>query len=326
MNRFTKSRINSILSKFKSARILVIGDVVLDHFVWGSAVKISPEAPVPVVRIEKEDYRLGGAGNVLANLRSLGAKASLFSVIGEDIAGNKIVELIKNLGSDVNGIISCCGRPTIEKTRIIAHSQQVVRVDEEDTSKVPIETQNLMIRLLESSFSDFDAVIISDYNKGLIDKYFVDNIRYIFKSVPILVDPACGCVNKYNDIDVITPNDREAEDLSGIKIKDNSSLVECAKKLIELTGCSLVVITMGSKGMSYLEKDGKIKSISASAKEVYDVTGAGDTAISILSLGFASELKIEDSIYLSNFASGIVVGKIGTSVITENELFGFSYE
>lgn len=314
-----EGNIDKILAGFKKARVAVVGDVILDHFIWGTAVKISPEAPVPVVRVSKEDYRLGGAGNVLANMASLGADVSLFSVIGEDESGCILVDLINHIGGNTEGVVLVSERPTIRKSRVIAHSQQIVRIDREEVSSVSHEAHNSILNLIEQMSSTFDVVVVSDYAKGLVNRYLIRKLREVCPSILILVDPKHKNPSTYIDADVLTPNDREAESLSGIQVDDESSVRVCAEIIMEKVGCSKLLITRGSKGMSYIEK-GIVKTIPTVAKEVYDITGAGDTVIGVLALGLASGLSFEEAVKISNVAAGIVVGKVGTSVVTEEDM------
>src|SRR5213594_2600628 len=301
MNR---SRVEQILARFPGKTVLVIGDIMLDEFIWGKVRRISPEAPVPVVEVTEETYRLGGSGNVAANILALGGKPIPIGIVGQDTSG-----LVRN------------DRPTTLKTRIIAHSQQVVRADRESkqpvSSDVPAEVVARFLRHLPSA----SAVIVSDYNKGVVSAKVLSGILPQARSaaVPVFVDPKIEHADYYRPITIITPNQREAELLTGTSISDEASLKQAGHKLLEKFGCEYALITRGEDGMSLFDAVNS-HHLPTFAREVFDVTGAGDTVIATLCLAYAAGASIEECATLANHAAGIVVGKVGTATLCRSEL------
>jgi len=300
MNR---SRVDQILNRFPGKTILILGDLMLDEFIWGKVRRISPEAPVPVVEVTEETYRLGGSGNVAANIRALDGTPIPIGVIGQDSA------LVRN------------NRPTTVKTRIIAHSQQVVRADRE--SKQPISsdlTAEVVARFLRQ-LPSASAVIVSDYNKGVVSGRVLSGILPQARSaaVPVFVDPKIEHADYYRPITIITPNQREAELLTGTSISDEASLEQAGHKLLEKFGCEYALITRGEDGMSLFNAVNS-QHLPTFAREVFDVTGAGDTVIATLCLAYAAGASIEECATLANHAAGIVVGKVGTATLSRSEL------
>lgn len=313
------------LARFSGARVLVVGDIILDHFLWGSVSRISPEAPVPVVNVTRENVMLGGAANVLNNLHALGAKASLCGVIGNDIMGDQLLELLTAVSSSTAGVVKVDDRPTIKKTRVIANNQQVVRVDREVSKEVPASAIEEIIAYIDSDIDNFDAVIISDYAKGLITESFMERLRGCLakhKSVPVIVDPKPGRSACYHGVTLITPNNHEAEQMAGIAIRDDESLLKAAETLLGNLSCDAVLITRGEAGMALLERGKPLYTVPTVAKEVFDVTGAGDTVIATLSVGLAVGLSFGTAATLANIAAGIVVGKVGTATVSIPEIQG----
>ena len=311
------------LARFAGARVLVIGDIILDHFLWGSVSRISPEAPVPVVNVTRENLMLGGAANVLHNLYALGAKASLCGVIGNDVMGDQLLGLLADVSSSTDGVVKVDDRPTIKKTRVIAHNQQVVRVDREVNQPVPAEAVEQILAHINANIENFDAVIISDYAKGLITESFMERLRGCLakhQTVPLIIDPKPGRSACYHGVTLITPNNHEAEQMSAIAIRDEASLLHAAETLLDELSCEAMLITRGEAGMALLERGKKLLTIPTVAKEVFDVTGAGDTVIATLSVGLAVGLPFGTAATLANVAAGIVVGKVGTATVTVAEI------
>jgi len=311
------------LARFTGARVLVVGDIILDHFLWGSVSRISPEAPVPVVNVTRENMMLGGAANVLHNLYALGAKASLCGVIGNDVMGDQLLGLLADVSASTDGVIKVDDRPTIKKTRVIAHNQQVVRVDREVNQPVPVEAVEKILAYIDANIDNFDAVIISDYAKGMITESFMEQLRDCLakhQSVPLIVDPKPGRSACYHGVTLITPNNLEAEKMSGISIHDEASLLEAAQSLLAELSCEAMLITRGEAGMALLERGKPLFTIPTVAKEVFDVTGAGDTVIATLSVGLAVGLPFGTAATLANIAAGIVVGKVGTATVSITEI------
>jgi len=315
-------RLLKIIGNFKKAKILVVGDIILDEFVWGKVSRISPEAPVPIVEVTKESIMFGGAANVLQNIRALGGEALLLGVIGDDYNGEKLVEMLKTDGYNTDGIIIDHLRPTSIKTRVIAQHQQIVRFDRETNEELSGKTYRAVIDFLKSKIAGFDAVIISDYGKGLITKGIISHLLEFKKNsgIIILVDPKIRNFRFYKGVTVITPNQKEAEEASGFKINSAKTLARVGAYLLKRYQTNAILITRGEHGMSLFQKDSGIRHIPTIAKEVYDVTGAGDTVISTLSLSLAVNASWMDACTISNHAAGIVVGKLGTVIVSTKEL------
>jgi len=317
-----KTPTQSLLKEFSDRQVLILGDLMLDHYIWGKVKRISPEAPVPIVEVNSESVRLGGAGNVLNNVLGLGGKALICSVIGTDEAGQWLSERIQSKGLDVDGLVLEENRSTTKKTRIIAHQQQVVRFDHEARGTLLKKTEKKIVDYVLAHLSQVDCLAISDYSKGVISEKVLDRIlpAAIKRKIPIVVDPKVSHFPLYRKVSLITPNHMEASQASGIDIDDAASLNAAGLKLLKKLRCEAVLITRGEQGMSLFEKDGKTTHIPTQAKEVYDVTGAGDTVLSTLSLCLASGMSLVEAAKLSNIAAGIVVGIVGTAAIEREAL------
>lgn len=314
--------LRAALPRFKKANILVIGDIIIDHFIYGSVSRISPEAPVPVVNVRREDLLLGGSANVLHNLHALGGKGAICGVIGRDPMGEQLLDLLRKIDSPVSGVVHCDDRPTTKKTRIIAQNQQVVRFDREVTGPLKDDVLAGICAFLDENISSFDAVVVSDYDKGVICPTVVEHLRGLRKKhpIPMIVDPKPGHPEFFRGATLITPNNLEAELMSGMKITDSDSLLAAAEKLKQELESEAVLITRGEAGMALLSGDRPLFTIPTVAKEVYDVTGAGDTVIATLALGLAVGLSHAEAAAIANYAAGIVVGKVGTATASPNEL------
>ncbi len=305
------------IERLKNARVAVVGDLICDKYVIGKVERISPEAPVPVVRVEKEKYFLGGASNVALNLKSLGSEVFLFGVVGNDSCGKRLLNMIRDSGLDVGNILTLEDRPTTLKTRVIAQSQQIVRFDREKILRIDKKHAYEIVKGVKES--GVNAVIVSDYGKGVVSDYLIDELKKI--GVFIAVDPKIKNAYAYNGVDIITPNLKEAQEISGVEIYAFPNGIElAAKKIIKKTKCKYLLITEGEKGMSLFDKNGLIFKQESQAKEVYDVTGAGDTVIAVLTAAVSSGFDIKDAVVLSNAAAGIVVGKMGTATVSLEEL------
>lgn len=313
-----------IINNFRKASVLVIGDLVMDHFIWGKVRRISPEAPVPVVEVNSESLMLGGAANVVNNIHSLGGKVLVCGVIGRDDMGKNLVHELKLKGISSDGVIAEAGRPTSVKTRIIAHSQQVVRFDREKKDKIHLDTIKAIIDYVKGKISSVDTIVISDYAKGVLSEELVEEIITIAKkrNKPVAVDPKVSHFDYYKYATIVTPNNDEASQASGIDIESESSLLRAGEVLLNKLGSDAVLITRGEHGMSLFESNGEITHIPTVAKEVYDVSGAGDTVIGTVALAIASGASFKEAAVISNFAAGIVVGKVGTATVAPGELKG----
>lgn len=303
-----------IIKNFRGRRILVIGDLILDHYIWGKVNRISPEAPVPVVEVSRESSLLGGAANVARNIVSLGGEASVVGLIGHDRAGEMLVSMLEAEGIALGGIFEA-DRPTTIKTRVIAHNQQVVRFDREDSTYVGGRVLRGIADYIVDILGGFDAVVISDYKKGMISKKLVELIvrQALKRNLFIAVDPKVGHFDFYRGVSLITPNIAEASRGSGIEITDDSTLQKAGRKLLRDLRLSAVLLTRGEDGMSLFMKDSTVH-IQTVAQKVYDVTGAGDTVIAAFTLAHAAGASMEEAAELSNHAAGIVVGVVGTAV------------
>ena len=312
-----------ILNKFPKVKILVVGDIMMDRFIWGKVSRISPEAPVPVVAVEKETFLLGGAANVVNNIHSLGGKVSLCGVVGDDEMGEKIIKELAEMGIGMHGIFVEQGRQTTTKTRIIAHQQQVVRIDREATDHLKVPTLRNLSEFLKKNMEGFNGVILSDYGKGLLTKELIRaTIRRAREMKKfIMVDPKLKNFSHYKGATVITPNAAEASAASGILINDLSSLKRAGRMLLKKLRCDVLVITRGEEGIAIFEPHQDPFLVSTVAKEVYDVTGAGDTVIGTMALALGAGARVIEAAKLANYAAGIVVGKIGTATVSWAELF-----
>lgn len=310
-----KTKLLKAVDNFKSRKITVIGDLMLDHFIAGNVERISPEAPVPVIIIDKEFFVPGGAGNVASNIVSLGAQTTILGCIGDDEAGKILLSELFRQKIDTGAILKYSRKPTTQKTRIIGGNQQIARIDRECTVEINKNAAKKVINSALSIIRESDGVVISDYGKGFVTKELARNIIKIAKKYkkPIIADTKPAHAPYYNGVTVLTPNHKEAEVIA------NTSNVKDAGYHIMKRLNSSVLITQGTAGMTLFEKN-RIKYFKAHAKEVYDVVGAGDTVAAALSLGLASGLNLRDSTYLANVAAGIVVGKRGTAVVMPKEL------
>ena len=319
--------LRNIVSRFPKVKVLVIGDIIIDHFLWGTASRISPEAPVPVVNVQREDLLLGGSANVLRNIVSLGGIGALCGIIGDDLMGRKVVDLVGALGASTEGLV-IGQRPTTVKTRVVAQGQQIVRFDREQTGIPAKQSFDALLRYLENHIHTFDAVMVSDYAKGVIGAQLMSSLSQLLKSarmrekknLPLVVDPKPANFKYFVGATVITPNHHEAMQMAGIQIADESSLLLAARQIRDDIGCEAVLITRGEAGMALLQGDEDLVTIPTMAKEVYDVTGAGDTVAATLALGLATGCPMNAAAVLANHAAGIVVGKIGTASVSAAEL------
>ncbi len=310
------------IDKFSSCRILVVGDVIMDEFLWGRVERISPEAPVPVVQVEEESLGLGGAGNVVNNIISLGGQALLCGVVGDDAMGRELVHMLEKMNSPSHGLVVEDRRPTTIKTRVVAHSQQVVRVDREESEPVTEASIERIITTVKEQTGSIDAIVVSDYGKGVVTRSLMDGLRSLGQDgQPILaVDPTVRNVALYKDVTLITPNNYEAQQMSGIHIEDDQSLRRVGAHLLEELGCQTVLITQGDKGMTLVEGNGETTQIPTVARKVFDVSGAGDTVIAAFTLALAAGLTPNEAALLSNLAAGIVVGEVGTAAVAASRL------
>jgi D-beta-D-heptose 7-phosphate kinase/D-beta-D-heptose 1-phosphate adenosyltransferase len=321
---YTKNlkRFHNVISRFKDARILVLGDIMLDRFIWGTVSRISPEAPVPVVWSKSESFMPGGASNVANNLKALGSDVHMCGVVGQDEAGDIVIDELSKNGIASDGIIRDNTRPTVQKSRIIAHHQQVVRIDKEADKPVSKRIISKMLSFSESVIKDMDAVIIEDYSKGVVVPSLIKGILRIAKKNKkiVMVDPKEEHLKLYRSVTAITPNRKEAEVTSGIKIKDKQSLKEAGKRMLNILGCEAVLITLGEDGIAVFKRNKSMVHIPTVAQEVYDVSGAGDTVVGALTLARVCGASMVEAAHIANVAAGVVVGKVGIGICTADEL------
>lgn len=310
------------IDDLSKVRVLVVGDLMFDEYLWGNVKRVSPEAPVPIVNVQKQNHTLGGAGNVISNLVAMKAKVFAIGTVGKDEAGANMAEMFKKIGIKTNGIISEPFRHTTRKTRIIAEGQHVLRVDKETNKKVNNNTLDKILTLIQKKIADTDLIIISDYNKGLVSKKLVKQIVKFAKQYNkmVLADPKALNFSKYKNVSVLTPNKKEAGLAANMDINSTKKLFRAGEIIIKQACLEKLLITCGKDGMALFEKDKKPFLIKSKAKQVFDVSGAGDTVISLLGLGLAIGADFNQSAILANTAAGIVIGKIGTAVAKIDEL------
>ncbi len=314
--------IESLFARAKEINALVIGDLMLDEYLWGKTERISPEAPVQVVDVLREDLRLGGAGNVVNNLVALGCRVGVCSVIGADDNGTLLRHVFSGKGVDTDGIFEDPQRRTSKKTRVIAAHQQIVRIDRESKDEIGRESEDAIIRFLEQEGSAYQVFVVSDYLKGVLTPRVLTTVIETGQrlGIPVVVDPKGNDYLKYRGATVITPNRKEAEQAAGVPIRDGQSLGRAAERLLGELDLSSLLITRSEEGMSLLFPNAEPVHIPTVAREVFDVTGAGDTVLAVLSLGLAGGVGIAEAAQLANTAAGIVVGKLGTSTVSPAEI------
>ncbi len=315
----TRNRVEELLDAFEGKSVIVLGDIMLDEFVWGKVRRISPEAPVPVVEVIEETYRLGGAANVAANIRALGGMPIPVGVLGRDRTADQVIELMQQSGIDTSGLIRD-SRPTTLKTRILAHNQQVVRADREDRSALSSATNHMIGEAFVTALRGAQTIVVSDYDKGVVNRELMADLlpRAREARIPVFLDPKVHHADYYRPITLIKPNRAEAELLTGIAIRSPETLDAAGKRLLQKFECDYALITSG-EGMSLVDSAG-CHSLPTFAREVFDVTGAGDTLIGALALAYAAGAAMEESAILANHAAGIAVGKVGTATVTRTEL------
>jgi len=310
------------IPRFRNARVLVIGDLMVDEYIWGNVSRISPEAPVPVVSVTSESLRLGGAGNVVNNIHALGGKVWVLGIVGNDDMGRKVLHDLRRMGLETKGVVVQPGGITTVKTRIIAHNQQVVRYDREVVREIPAEHLERILSLLAERIDEVDAVLISDYGKGVICGPLMERVCSLTLGAGkiLAVDPKVKNFPLFQKVTIITPNHYEAAQAAGRWVSSEEDLVMVGRTLLQQLQARSVLITRGEKGMTLFQENGEVTNIPTMAKEVYDVTGAGDTVISVLTLAMAAGATPKQAAFLSNYAAGIVVGEVGTATLRASEL------
>lgn len=311
------------LPDLKGGRVLIVGDVMLDHYVVGGVERISPEAPVPVVTVSSESQRLGGAGNVAKNIKGLGGEPVLISVLGEDADGARLDQLLAESAIQAR-MIRDAARPTTRKIRIIAHNQQVVRVDWENSSGVSGKVQDRLFAQMAKELPGTNAILLSDYGKGVITAGFMRRLWRLFEETgarpAVFVDPKVRNFGLYKGVSLLTPNAKEAAEGAGVQVQGRSGVLKAGIEIFKKLKCEELLITLGADGMALFMGPDKVWHISTSARKVFDVTGAGDTVIATAALAKAAGLDTLSACVLANFAAGIVVGEIGTVAVDSNVL------
>jgi D-beta-D-heptose 7-phosphate kinase/D-beta-D-heptose 1-phosphate adenosyltransferase len=307
----------ALVGRMHGRSILVVGDLMIDEWIWGTVTRISPEAPVPVVAVSDHSFTLGGAGNVANNLVALGARVEFVGTVGEDTFASDVRRMLREESVDDRGVFTVRDRPTTRKTRIVAHNQQVVRADWEDAAPLSPADRARIVDYVRERAASYDAVILSDYAKGLLSHEVVEAAR----ACPlVLADPKPQNLDMFAGVTCVAPNEHEAAAASGIRIVDDASLVHAGTTLLERLHCKYVVITRGEHGMALFGSQGERLDIPSVARKVFDVSGAGDTVIAVLSLALAGGAPIERAMQLANFAAGAVVEKLGTATASGDEI------
>lgn len=318
----SRKRALDIIDRFQEAKVLVVGDMMVDQFIWGKVSRISPEAPVPVVKVTSESLLLGGCANVLNNVHSMGGQIAVSGVVGSDSMGTWLVKTLQEMNISTAGVIVEKGRPTSVKTRIIAHNQQVVRFDREDGTPVTRDSLQKIISYIRSIQENLGAIIISDYNKGVFSEQLVREIRTITErnGIILCIDPKQSDFSPYRGCDLLTPNRQETERALGREIETREDLMQGGSSLLNDFGLKALLVTMGEDGMTLFQEGGGVTHIPAFAREVFDVTGAGDTVIGVFALSVAAGASFPEAAVLANHAAGIAVGKVGTAPVHRDEL------
>jgi len=318
----SKKRALGIINHFSSSKVLVVGDIMVDQFIWGKVSRISPEAPVPVVEVTSETLLFGGCANVLNNIFSIGGKVAVTGIIGSDDMGRWVIRQFRKMGIDTKGIIIEQNRPTIVKTRVVAHHQQVVRFDRENKNPVDSDNIQIILEYIKAMRDELGAIIVSDYNKGIITKKLIDGVRDVIagRNIVLCVDPKQNDFSFYRGCDIITPNHHEAGRALGVDLLNEEDILRGGRDLLEKYDFKAVLITRGEEGMTLFERNKDITSIPTVAKEIFDVTGAGDTVIGVLALCVAAGASFREAAAMANHAAGIVVGKVGTAAVSQDEL------
>ena len=326
--KMNKSKLEKLFKQFDNRRILIVGDIMLDRYLWGTVSRISPEAPVPVVEVSREEHLLGGAANVASNIAALGGQPMLAGVVGKDTFASTLTAELTTRGFTADGVFVDRSRPTTVKTRIIAHNQQVVRADREKTDEISKRLNNKLMDYLSKTLDNVSAVIISDYGKGVINKTLLEKVISDCnkKKIFVAVDPKESHFFDYLHVSTITPNHHEAGFVVGKKITDDATLEEVGWQILDRLKARSLLITLGEKGMAMFENGisdhnrRSLTKIPALARKVYDVTGAGDTVISVITMAVASGATLKEAAFIANVAAGEVVAEVGTAQVDKNRL------
>ncbi len=313
MINLTPERLNKIQNNFTNKRIAVIGDLMLDRYFWGKVSRISPEAPIPIVEVAETSTRLGGAANVANNIATLGGTPVMIGVVGNDAEAKTLQSLVKEKGFPTEGIVIDSSRPTTIKTRVIAHGQHVVRIDQEEKRDLDKVIQTKVLACLEDQIKTLDGIIIEDYNKGVLTKELISDIIKLAKEKvkTITVDPKFNNFFDYKEVSVFKPNRKETEEALGRRLHKQIDFEDSARELLNRLNAENVLLTLGEKGMILVERNGTLSHVETKARHVADVSGAGDTVIATLTMAMVAGATIKESATLANYAGGIVCGEVG---------------
>lgn len=316
------SDIDNFLAQTSRINAVVVGDLMLDEYLWGATERVSPEAPVPIVNVGQEDLRLGGAGNVVNNLRVLGAQVVLVSVLGDDRDGKVIRERLQRAQVDVDALVHDHSRTTSRKTRIISGNQQMLRIDRETTQEIEEHIEEQLLQKLNSKMAVADIVYLSDYGKGVLSQRLIQGIILQAReyNIPVVVDPKGTDYVRYRGATLLTPNRKEASLATGINICDDHTLCEAGARILNIAQLQALVLTRSEQGMSIFQNNAAPVHLPTRGREVYDVSGAGDTVLTVVGLGLASGFSLEQAAFMANIAAGVVVGKVGTSTASPAEI------
>jgi rfaE bifunctional protein kinase chain/domain len=319
---FTEQRLKELLKNFIGKRIAVVGDLMVDSYYWGTVSRVSPEAPVPVVDVVSESTRLGGAANVANNIQTLGGEPVLIGLIGDDHPGELFINILKEQNLAADGIVKDTARPTTIKTRVIAHGQHVVRIDNESRIDCPEHLQHLIIDAVKYNIHTIDGIVLEDYNKGVITKDIIREITAVANKYGkiVTVDPKFNNFFEYRNVTVFKPNKREAEEAMGGKMRNDDDVIRAGGKMLATLQAENVLLTRGEEGLTLFEKSGEISHMKSLATNVQDVSGAGDTVISTLTMALVSGATIREASALANCAASVIVSAVGIVPIQPGEL------
>ncbi len=322
MLSFTENQLKELLQNFQGKKVAVLGDLMLDRYYWGTVHRVSPEAPVPVVEVESESIRLGGAANVACNIQALGGEPILVGLIGNDHIGQSLLDMLKERNLETRGVVVDGSRPTTIKTRVIAHGQHVVRIDNESKTDCPDHLVSRIVDAVRYNIRDIDGIIVEDYNKGVATKEVIRQVIAVAAKYDkiITVDPKFNNFTEYKGVTVFKPNRREVEEVLGGRLKSTDDVVNAGQRLLSMLSVRNVLLTRGEEGMSLFEANGDVMHIPTMAENVQDVSGAGDTVIATLTMALAGGMGIREACVLANCAGGVVVGSVGIVPIEPSQL------
>jgi rfaE bifunctional protein kinase chain/domain len=320
--RIKKEKLTEIMAQAQQQKVIVFGDLMVDEYLWGNVSRISPEAPVPIINISSAQLRFGGAANVAFNLLSLGQSPLLVGLVGDDRMGHQFLEMLQTHNLSSEGIIILPDRPTTVKTRIIGNNQHIARVDQESVDEIPVEIQEKIFEVFLAQIDDSSAILIQDYNKGVVAPQLVHHIIDLAarQGKIVTVDPKFENFFEFKNSTLFKPNTKEVEEALAIRIRDDNDIIAAGKKLLARLNCRAVLITLGSKGMALIEDNGDSTFVGTKARTVADVSGAGDTVIATLTFALTGGANMKEAVTLSNFAAGLVCEEVGVVPVNKEKL------